>query len=285
MTNTDSPETSEKIIDDEPKQSSKNPLIYVGVIFIGLLLLAGTYFGYLFISSPSHIRYPEYAHYHFRTQLLVNGELVDFAGENFQQSYDSLSCSAELPNQPIDFHDNAAQMTHIHWQGMTGGEFLKYYGWNFIGGNDNILGRRYDIGNLAQPVDVNIYGKSLPTLPDNANYYVYVGDENSYETRSWDTFINTDFEVLFSDSSSLEGNQARESAPLDFLFTRADAHGGANDGDGAINPDETEEQRLERINSLVGNVVIFVQEEEPTIAQIKDRFNNLAPLEDSVCGG
>src|SRR5688572_25918996 len=132
------------------RRTKKKPLLYVAAGLVTLLLLvAGTY-GYLYASVPEHIRRPAFQHYHFRTQIVVNGAAVDFSEDEFQQAYDSTACSAEVGGTPIDFHDNVDQMTHVHWDGMTGGEFLKYYGWNFIGGSDEVLGRRYDAGLTPQ---------------------------------------------------------------------------------------------------------------------------------------
>ena len=49
-------------------------------------------------------------------------------------------------------------------------------------------------------------------------------------------------------------------------------------------PSEKSEEELTRINNLVGNVAIFVQEKEPTKEEIQARFDNLVPLHESTCG-
>ena len=49
-------------------------------------------------------------------------------------------------------------------------------------------------------------------------------------------------------------------------------------------PSSKSEEELTRINNVIGNVVIFAQEKEPTKEQIKARFDNLVPLHDSTCG-
>src|SRR5690554_3660616 len=153
----------------------KKLLASIVAVVVAVLVLAGGFYGYLYASSPSHMRNPAFEHYHFRTQILVNGEAVDFSQDKFQQEYDASSCSVELTGTPIDFHDNVDQMTHIHWDGVTGGEFLKYYGWNFIGGSDGSMGRRFDQG-MMNMHNVKTFGEQLPAVPDNANFYVYIGD-------------------------------------------------------------------------------------------------------------
>lgn len=258
---------------------NKKLLLYVAVAVAGVLVLAGGYWGYLFASTPSHIRNPSFEHYHFRTQIVVNGKSVDFSAGEFQVPNDKGSCTIELGGHPVDFHDNVDQMTHIHWDGMTGGEFLKYFGWNFIGGDDEVLGRRFDQGMMNMP-HVMRYGDLLPEVPADANFYVYTGDENTYEKKSWDDFLNQNLEDFFGKQSNLkQGEQASRWDSL--LFKNAAAHGGVNDG----HDEDLSEAELTRVNNLIGNVVIFAQNDEPTDEQIRERFNNLVPLQDSTCGG
>jgi hypothetical protein len=119
---------------------SKRSLLRGVSALLAFGVLAAAYAGYVYASTPAHLRKPAFGHYHFRTQIVVNGEPVKFSADQFQQAYDASSCSTELSGVPIDFHDKADQMTHVHWDGMTGGEFLKDFGWNFIGGDDASLG-------------------------------------------------------------------------------------------------------------------------------------------------
>ena len=258
----------------------KKPLI-IGIsgVLIVLALALGVY-GYLYASTPEHIRKPSYQHYHFRSQILVEGKAVDFSNDKFQkETAVSTACSAAVGSTPIDFHDKMDQLTHVHWSGMTGGEFLKDFGWNFIGGSDEMMGRRYDAGMM--PSSVKIYGKLLPAIPDNANFYVYVGDKDNYQQKSWDEFLNQDLETFFGKKSNIgHSDEVSSSSVLDWLFPKAYAHGGVMDE----HPSSKSEEELTRINNVVGNVVIFVQEKEPTQEQIKARFDNLVPLHESSCG-
>lgn len=258
----------------------KKPFIIGGSI-LGVILLAfvGMY-GYLYASTPPQIREPQFEHYHFRTQIIVDGTPVDFSKDEFQQETPG-TCSAEVSGTPIDFHDNQDQMTHIHWDGITGGQFLKYYGWNFIGGEDDSLGRRYDEGWMRMH-HVRHFGNLLPDIPEDSNFYVYIGDGENYEQKSWEDFLRQDLEDFFGKKSNL--SQDEQTSLLDkIFFPKAYAHGGMMDGHDEES-DKTEEE-LKRINNLIGNVVIFVQKDEPTDEQIQERFNNLVPLHDSTCGG
>lgn len=165
------------------KKRPKRIMKYVALSVSAIILLAVGVYGFFFLTTPSHIRTPAFQHYHFRTQLVVNGTPVDFSKDAFQgKKSTTVGCSAEVGSVPIDFHDNIDQMTHIHWDGMTGGEFLKYYGWNLIGGNDNSLGNRYDNGLIPSPVAT--YGNVLPELPADTNFYVYIGNADGYRKRN-----------------------------------------------------------------------------------------------------
>jgi hypothetical protein len=258
----------------------KSLLLGLAAVFM-LLLLGGGAYGYMYYSSPAHIRYPEFEHYHFRTQIAISGKLVDFSQEKFQNETPG-ACSTDPGGTPIDFHDNIDQMTHVHWKGMTGGEFLKGYGWNFIGGSDGSLGRRYDDGFMSAQ-SVQRYGDLLPGIPEGLNFYVYTGDQNSYKQMSWDDFLHKDLEDFFGQKSNL--NQDEQASLLERLFfPKAYAHGNLVI-DNHDNDAEKTEEELARINNLIGNVVIFVQKDVPTKEQVQARFSNLVPLQDSICGG
>ena len=278
----------EKVLegDSEPPKNlrfNSRLKIITGVV-VALLIVPLGYASYVYASSPAVIRNPKLEHYHFRMQVLVDGKAEDFSTEAYQTGYSKDQCNANLPEQPIHFHDEVDQFTHIHWEGMTGGMVMKYYGWNFIGGMDNALG--YKLDDISAPQKVTTHGDYLPGIPENANSYIYSGDENLYEKRSFDEWINRDLEEFFNTTSNFPGHKLnKQTSFMGKVFPRASAHGGVDDGDSDLQGEETEEEKLTRINNLVGNVVIFVQENEPSDQDIKDRFNNLSPLTESTCGG
>lgn len=259
------------------------------LIFLALSLLTVIAFTkLLYSSSPSSISHPKLEHYHFRMQILVNGKAENFAEDKYQQDYSKDQCNANLPEQPIHFHDGKDQFTHIHWEGMTGGMVMKYYGWNYIGGPDKALG--YKLDDLKDIQKVNTHGDFLPKVPEGAKFYIYTGDEKSYKEKSFNDWRDQDLEKFFGKTSNFPAhniNKSKQTSLLDKVFPKAYAHGTANDedgDDGATKP-ETEQEKRTRINNLVGNVVIFVQKTEPTDSEIKERFNKLQPLSDSTCGG
>ena len=193
-------------------------------------------------------------------QVLVNGQAENFGDAKYQQAYAKDQCSADLTESPIHFHDNKDQFTHIHWDDMTGGMVLKYYGWNYIGGQDDVLGYRFDTSGL--PRSVPIKGDLLPEVPNGSNFYVYTGDKDTYQERSFDDWKNKDLEQFFGKPSNVPEPGAVQTTWLEkLLFPNAAAHDGVDDG----HPNEvSEEAKLKKINNLIGNVV---------------------PLENSTCTG
>lgn len=254
----------------------KRAFIAVSLALLAVVVLA---FGYVYAASPAAIRNPKMDHLHFRMQMVVNGQEVNFGSDAFQTPYAPDQCSGELTAVPVHFHDNKGQFVHIHWANITGGIVLKDYGWNLIGGPDATLGYRLD--NLPRITRVPIHGDALPKLPNNAKFWVYTGDEHSYQTRSFEDFKKQTLEQFLGKESNFP-KQTRGGL-LAWLFPAASAHGGVDDGHTVI--DATEEERLTRLNNLIGNIVIFVQNEQPSDAQIKARFDNLSPLPESTCGG
>lgn len=253
------------------------------------LLAVGSYAGYAYAVSPEVIRNPKLEHYHFRMQILVDGKAENFAEQNYQTGYKKDLCNANLPEQPIHFHDKKDQFTHIHWEGMTGGMVMKYYGWNYIGGMNNALG--YKLDNLSDIQMVTTHGNYLPNISKDTKLYVYTGDEKNYQEKSIDDWKNQDLEQFFGKTSNSPAHEINKNGEptsfLDSLFPTAYAHEG--EGDSAAptitTTSETEDEKLTRINNLIGNVVIFAQKDKPTDEQVKDRFNKLEPLTESTCGG
>lgn len=276
----ESPDKSNGVV-----KSKKKFFLIVGLTLAVIAAAFIGYAGYVYATTPAVVRNPKLEHYHFRMQILVNGKAEDFSSKLYQTGYAKDQCNASLPEQPIHFHDNKDQFTHIHWEAMTGGMVMKYYGWNFIGGMNNSLG--YKLTGPRGIQKVNIHGNYLPKIPRDARFYVYSGDQNAYTARKFDDWKNQDLEKFFGRESTFPAHDINYGAPSSLrgkLFPKAAAHGAVND-EPAPGGVETQTEKLTRLNNLEGNVVIFVQKNPPTDQQIKDRFNALLPLSDSTCGG
>ena len=232
-------------------------------------------------------------HYHFRMQLLVEGKAENFSSGKYQAGYSKDNCNALLTDSPIHFHDNKDQFVHIHWEGMTGGQVLKHFGWNFIGGADGAHGYRFDAGHRLSKVP--IHGNDLPAHSSAGNYYVYVRNGDAFIEKKFLDFIDQDLEKFFGVTSNFPAhklNQEKRRSDLESLrddlrqliTPTAYAHNGTDhvSGEEAASHDASE---LQRINNLLGDVVIFSQKDRPSDGQIMDRFSKLEPLTDSTCGG
>jgi hypothetical protein len=255
----------------------KKPVRIAAFALACAFLVAATYISYIYAASPASIRKPAFQHYHFRMQIVVNGKAVNFAADKFQITLGQDACSAALTKQPIHFHDSQDQFVHIHWDGMTGGMVLKYYGWDYIGGINGALGYRFD--QLPKLKKVPIAGNFLPTIPKDAKLYIYTDKEDgSFVERSRNDFLKKDLEDFFGKKSNLPADD--QTSLLDRLFPKAAAHGSGAYVSGAVH-----DEKLEELNNLLGDVVIFVQKDRPNLKQIENRFNKLAPLPESTCAG
>ncbi len=236
---------------------------------LGLIVLAvvavGGWYAYAYASTPAALRHPVSAHYHFRLQVIVGGQAVNFADAKYQTEFNKDICSAALTKEPVHFHDQLDQFVHIHWNHLTGGIVLKDYGWKLIGGTANTLGYRFD--QFPKLVRVPVHGHDLPNPPAHANYYVYTGDKNGYKQRDWDAFLHDDLRDFFAGQPSTS-----------FLNRLAPPDAAASAG-------TSSEEKLAKLNDVLGSVVIFAQDKAPAAAQIKERFEHLVALPESVCGG
>jgi hypothetical protein len=265
--------------------------LIAGFILFGLLTV-GIYYSYLvYFLSPSSIANPTLSHHHFRLQIIIDGEGVDFSKAEFQEDYVKGVCTGELTQTPIHFHDFKDQFVHIHWANITGGQVLKYYGLNLIGGNDQIMGYQTNLDGKWWPQPLPIRGQLIPVIRNDQKIWVYAGDENGYESKSVDSFLDLDLESFFGVKSGLTNIQAMNWNLITPLQTLAHSDNGIIKQTQNTNSNKTEkdielsQDELKDLNNLIGNVVIFIQNNEPSDQEIKDRFDNLVPLEQSVCGG
>jgi hypothetical protein len=287
----------------------KNKIIKtVSIIFTILVLVGIGSFTFFKFTTPNSIAYPQNDHLHFRFQYIYKGTPENFSNSKYQVDYTKDICNGNLTTAPFHFHDDVDQISHVHWQNLTGGQLLKFYGLNFIGGLDDTMG--YKVDELPKVTNVPIYGKLLPKAIGNDKYWIYIGDENNFSEKNFDDFKNKTLEE-FIGKNSIVREQFEDAKKYNFIknngILTALAHNDLNHQtkeeeiqhnkeeviqldtevnqatNKPLNATDTEEKK--RINNLIGNIVIFVQESAPSTDQVKDQFNKLVPLKDSVCGG
>lgn len=266
--------------------SSKKPLKIQTIVISSLLVIAsiifiaisGLYIANVYTLTPSHIRKPVVDHYHLRMQLFVDGEYIDFSADKFQEPYEAGQCDESLPISPIHFHDNKDQYIHIHWDGITGGEVLKNYGINRIDGLEQGLGYRTDLGIIPQKVKIhgNIINDTKKTI------FIYqVEESGEIRLRNTQEFLNQDLETFFGIKSSIS-KQREEAELLSFLpnFTpTVFAH------DGGPKSSSKSEAELKKLNDVLGDLIVFIQDEEPTQDDVLKHVDNFVELDESTCGG
>jgi hypothetical protein len=240
-------------------------LLLIILCFLGILISIFIYF------NPLHIIQPSVAHHHIRLQIINEGNTINFADEKFQEPYKKDQCSGELSEKPIHVHDNKDQIVHIHWSGITGGELLKFYGLNEIGGFDDNLG--YTLAGDGFIKTVPIQGKLINNSTNNSKIWIYTGDTNQFKKQDTKLFLKKDLEKFLGKKSKL--TIQREN--ISFLGILGFADSGDNK--------QISDKELENIQDLIGNIVVFIQYDEPNSTEIQEKFKNLVELDKSVCGG
>jgi hypothetical protein len=313
---------------------SRRSKVFLGLGFIFTVLVIAVLT--LFVITPANMRYPKTDHAHFRMQYVFLGQLEDFGAPRYQVDYVKDVCSGALTESPIHFHDEKNQIVHLHWQRVTGGEVLKFYGLNKIGGLDGYMGVKLDDLQKFKFTPIPIHSKSLPQPRPNDKFWVYTGEKDNFKKRDFNDFVSQDLETFFGKNSSVrEGNEQNTAGltlpgSIDVSAHNGVSHGTASESEqhdakttkeqASINGKNSSnnislyeqarkelsqtaapvkefsstapgnekiptEEELKDINNLLGNVVIFVQPDEPANNQVKLRFDNLEPLTKSVCGG
>ena len=306
-----------------------------GIVLASLLLLCVLTIAGLYLLTPTRFANPKPDHYHFRLQYIFRGKAENFADPRYQVDYVKDICNNGLTESPIHFHDEKDQIVHLHWQGITGGDVLKFYGLNRVGGLDDYMGLKFDKLFQFPPsiFAIPIHSQSLPKPSGDDKFFIYIGDKDKLEKKDFNNFLNQTLEEFLGQNSilriqreELEKEEKKTSfLPNPFGPITALAHDGVEhatvseaeqheidvkkaeqekqsienknnlvvaqaSGDKENKVVDTEavtktEEELKQINNLIGNIVIFVQPNEPTSEQIQARFNNLEPLGLSVCGG
>jgi hypothetical protein len=212
---------------------SKTTKIISSLLLVVILLPIIGYTVVRFGLSKDNISYPAKDHSHFRIKYVFNGQEEDFGSPRYQTDYTKDVCDGTLTESPLHFHDNKPDYQHTHWTRLTGGQFLKFYGINKIGGLDDTMGFKLD--QLPKVTTVPIYGKHLPEPRNNDKFWAYTGVEKSNNSGIWETkqrsiddFVNQDFETFFGVESQVRKDiEKYGTLNLDFFRSvRATAHSG-----------------------------------------------------------
>lgn len=206
----------------------------LSIIIISFLVLIGLGYSTIrFGLSKDNISFPKKDHSHFRIKYVFNGQEENFGGPRYQTDYTKDICNGTLTESPLHFHDNKTDYQHMHWARMTGGQMLKFYGLNYIGGLNNYLG--FELDKFPQIIPVPIHSNSLPQPRPNDKFWVYTGTEKLDNSGSWEVkkrtfneFVAQDFETFFGKESQERKDVEKYGVSyLNFLDSvQADAHGG-----------------------------------------------------------
>jgi hypothetical protein len=212
------------------------------IVVLGIITLFGLTYGTIrFGLSKDNVSFPKKDHAHFRIKYVFNGQEENFGSPRYQTDYTKDICNGSLTESPLHFHDNKTDYQHLHWARMTGGQFLKFYGINKIGGFDDIMG--FKIDKLPEVKKVPIYGKHLPEPRVGDKYWIYTGIEKpgnwEVKTKTLDEFVNQDFETFFGTESQVRKDEEKYGTGYLNLLdgVKVQAHSGVE------HKDITEEQK------------------------------------------
>lgn len=203
------------------QQTKKNLIKAIFIILILVILSSISVYSVLrWGFSKENIAYPKQDHSHFRLKYIFEGQEEDFGSPRYQTDYTKDICSGDLTTSPLHFHDNKTDYQHQHWAGMTGGQWLKFYGYNLIGGLDGYLG--FELDKLPKIIPVPIHSISLPKPRPNNKFWIYTGIENTdgswtITPKIWNDFINQDFETFFNKESQARKDMERYKVSNNFI--------------------------------------------------------------------
>ncbi len=252
------------------------------------LLIIGLFVALVAISNPDNIAYPEYEHAHIRLSFSYNGVEENFASDKYQEGYSKDQCESGITKTPLHFHDKKNHILHLHWQAITGGQILKYYGLNKIDWFDSYIGIRASKDEEVNLSLIPIHAKALPKLTNEDKLWIYSGSNEKFELKSTDDFLQKDIETLLGIKSTIKESLDNEKKQSFKLLT-ANAHSTDDDKETKTqnqnNTITNNQEELKKINNLLGDIVIFAQPEKPSDEKVKEKFSNLEPLSESTCGG
>jgi hypothetical protein len=250
--------------------------IFIQILVI-CLVLCFLLFVFTTVISRPHFNSPVGTYYRIRLQVIIDSIPVNFSEGSFKsQGSNTDPCGEKLTKEPVYIETDKSQILRVHWEGITGGEILKYFGLNYIGGFDDTLGYRFDKAPSISPIKIHGSNISKPNI--NNKMYIYKGNQQDFFQVEQQDFLFQDLEFILKKSKI---RQKHDSLNKNSIFGNIPVFG-ENSDQLNLNPQFTEGQ-LNELNNLIGNLVVFIQPGKPTTDQVAERFSKLEPLSSTVC--
>lgn len=262
----------------------KNFLLWLSLAVVLIVMPVLVFIARVYSTTPANLRRPQTANHYFRLQVVVEGETVDFGQSPYQDPGLQTQCGDSLAQRPLYASSGLDQIIHVRWAGIRGGDVLKYYGINNLGSQDGFLGYRLD--ESVRPQKIDILGNFLPLPEEDSEYWVYTNDPAGvilYRNRTIDDFNLLDLETFLDKKSTLtqsREDEAEKDRWFDPVIT-AFAQDEIAEDPAESTSEEDEEEELPQ--DFLGDIVIFVQEDQPEIEEIIDRFENVVELPNIRC--
>ena len=176
----------------------------------------------------------------------------------------------------MGFHRGQDQWLHLYWQGLSGGSLLRNYGYQNTSPFEGYLG--VDLREFPKIKPVPIHTDLLPEPTSAEQLYVYSGNENGYRRRDVTAFINQDLEQFLK--PSVDSQVSTFPNQLDTLLQAPARPAGPKKEEDLESFLAAPKDRGFLITDLssvkfLGNIVVFLQDKEPTSAAVSQRFSTL----------
>lgn len=167
-------------------------------------LLVGIAFGILLFGLVRLALLPEIevVHYHANWALWINGERVDFSGDQYMEDVAACSVAGHLeiaPKNRVHMHENNPDVVHVHHGGATWGHLLQNLGWGI--GPDWIVTDSGEMYREADGARLSFILNGFEVPPAN-NRVIARGDRLliSFGTEDSGELLNERFPTLASDA-------------------------------------------------------------------------------------
>ena len=250
---------------------NKRVLFYICIVCI-TVLLGVIFLSYTVISRP-HLIKPVATFFKLKMRIHYQKTPLELTQNDITDQSNS-NCNLVVTEKPFYLDKDKKNVVQVRWEGMTGGELLKYYGFNYLSGLNDLIGVQYrgpfDIKPI-RPLSI-----SKPTASDIL--YVYTGSGKDFKLLNSQNFLYQDLENTLK-KSRLRTKREKESSKLT-LYTISVS--GEESLGLALKPQLTDGQ-LNDINNILGSLEIFIQQDAPSNTDIINSFNSMERLSSESC--
>ena len=250
---------------------NKRTLFYICIVCI-TVLLGFIFLSYTVVSRP-HLIKPVATFFKLKTRIYYQKTPLELTQNDIADQSNS-NCGLAVTEKPFYLDKDKKNVVQVRWEGMTGGELLKYYGFNYLSGLNDLIGVQY-----RGPFDIKpVRPLAVSKLTSSDLLYIYSGSDKDFKLLNSQNFLYQDLENTIK-KSRLRTKREKESSKLilDTISVSGEESSGLT-----LEPQLTEGQ-LNDINNIVGSLAIFIQRDTPSNTDVINSFNSMERLSSESC--